>query len=278
MPFDAVLLSLAVTIVFLGFAGTLAWADNQTRSPRPPDLHEIAMLRNPFRPSKSGDAEWQPWILERPKTRKADWQFWIGSPTAWLALVISSATAFYSLIYYSDQLSFVTPRIAVSASDQLTIEAPTIILINSGSRPIAVLDIDLWAVQPYLDVAEPDCHEGWQALYHLAFEKIVIKPYDTATLQPKFRMPNSLESTVSLMVTDANKPLTWGRAKVAVCLGFDIVATDLFIRKKTFRVTTESPSNSKPRYLIKRNTFWTEVGGDDTQSDNVEHSEKRAQH
>jgi hypothetical protein len=38
MPFDAVLLSLAVIVVFLGFAGTLAWADRQTRSPRDPDL------------------------------------------------------------------------------------------------------------------------------------------------------------------------------------------------------------------------------------------------
>ena len=38
MPFDAVLLSLAVIVVFLGFAGTLAWADRQTQSPTDPDL------------------------------------------------------------------------------------------------------------------------------------------------------------------------------------------------------------------------------------------------
>src|SRR5262249_5306906 len=30
MPLDALLLSLAVTVVFLAFAGTLAWADRQT--------------------------------------------------------------------------------------------------------------------------------------------------------------------------------------------------------------------------------------------------------
>jgi len=34
MPFDAVLLSLAVTVVFVGFAVALAWADSQTRSPQ----------------------------------------------------------------------------------------------------------------------------------------------------------------------------------------------------------------------------------------------------
>jgi len=38
MPFDAVLLSLGVLVVFLGFAGTLAWADRQTQSPTSPDL------------------------------------------------------------------------------------------------------------------------------------------------------------------------------------------------------------------------------------------------
>ncbi|WP_291691308.1 hypothetical protein, partial [Bradyrhizobium sp.] len=30
MPFDAMMLSLAVTVVFLGFAAVLAWADRQT--------------------------------------------------------------------------------------------------------------------------------------------------------------------------------------------------------------------------------------------------------
>jgi hypothetical protein len=33
MPLDAVLLSLAVAVVFVGFAAALAWADARTRSP-----------------------------------------------------------------------------------------------------------------------------------------------------------------------------------------------------------------------------------------------------
>jgi hypothetical protein len=33
MPFDALVLSIAVTAVFIGFAGVLAWADRQTRPP-----------------------------------------------------------------------------------------------------------------------------------------------------------------------------------------------------------------------------------------------------
>ena len=32
MPFDAMLVGLAVAVVFVGFALTLAWADHKTRS------------------------------------------------------------------------------------------------------------------------------------------------------------------------------------------------------------------------------------------------------
>jgi hypothetical protein len=32
MPSDALIVSLAVTVVFVGFAAVLAWADHQTRS------------------------------------------------------------------------------------------------------------------------------------------------------------------------------------------------------------------------------------------------------
>jgi hypothetical protein len=36
MPFDAMMLSLAVLVVFLGFAVALAWADSQTNTPAQP--------------------------------------------------------------------------------------------------------------------------------------------------------------------------------------------------------------------------------------------------
>ncbi len=35
MPFDALLLSLAVTVIFVGFAVVLAWADRQTHALKP---------------------------------------------------------------------------------------------------------------------------------------------------------------------------------------------------------------------------------------------------
>jgi hypothetical protein len=34
MPFDAMMLSLVVTVVFVGFAAALAWADSRTRLPQ----------------------------------------------------------------------------------------------------------------------------------------------------------------------------------------------------------------------------------------------------
>ena len=45
MPFDAILLSLAVTVVFVGFAVALAWADSRTRSPQ---IHDPAPKRRSF--------------------------------------------------------------------------------------------------------------------------------------------------------------------------------------------------------------------------------------
>jgi hypothetical protein len=45
MPFDAVMLSVAVTVVFVGFALALAWADSRTRSHR---IDEPAPKRRSF--------------------------------------------------------------------------------------------------------------------------------------------------------------------------------------------------------------------------------------
>jgi hypothetical protein len=45
MPLDAILLSFAVTAVFVGFAAVLAWADSQTRSPQ---IHDPAPKRRSF--------------------------------------------------------------------------------------------------------------------------------------------------------------------------------------------------------------------------------------
>ncbi len=45
MPFDALVLSMAVTAVFIGFAAVLAWADYQTR---PSQVQQPAPKRRSF--------------------------------------------------------------------------------------------------------------------------------------------------------------------------------------------------------------------------------------
>jgi hypothetical protein len=48
--------------------------------------------------------------LRGAEKQKTNWQYWIGSPTAWLALVLSAATGFYTFLYHSDELSVVIAR------------------------------------------------------------------------------------------------------------------------------------------------------------------------
>jgi hypothetical protein len=48
MPFDAMMLSLAVLIVFVGFAVVLAWADAQTNSSAQPMTNPPAQKRRSF--------------------------------------------------------------------------------------------------------------------------------------------------------------------------------------------------------------------------------------
>lgn len=283
MPFDAVLLSLAVIVVFLGFAGTLTWADNQTRTPRSPDLpapkrrpskgtHEVTMfqLRNLFRRSKPDDTDWQPWILERPKRQKINWPFWIGSPTAWLALVISSTTAFAALVYHSDELSVVTSPILMSIENgQLKIPVPkTITFINSGSRPIAILSIVMVLRQQGPEKAELDCWSGSNIEFlHVAFDQLVVKPYDITARELRFENMKP-EGRASVSLTEENKKLAED-ANFVNCLSFEIVPTDSPRWTKTILIARvgKSPSHLPradpiPAYLIKRNTLWTSVGQD----------------
>ena len=90
--------------------------------------------------------------LRDPEKKKASWQFWIGSPTAWLALFISSTTAFFTLFYHSDELRVavsggIAARLELFADEKtgtpyrgVTVSTPRrFTFINSGSRPIAVL-------------------------------------------------------------------------------------------------------------------------------------------
>jgi hypothetical protein len=143
-------------------------------------------------------------MLKGPEKKKfgTNWHQWIGSPTAWLALMLSVSTAFYTFLYHSDELSVVidTPDISVgevwdtedgrqevSSSFPVGDKRPPIVVtsprgvafINSGTRPIAVTSVWFALVRP--DASGPAlCKKERAVEQNFDFEQIVIKPYDVA--------------------------------------------------------------------------------------------------
>jgi hypothetical protein len=214
--------------------------------------------------------------LQGPPREKINWPYWIGSPTAWLALLVSSATAFYALIYRSDELSVVTSpsSIFLAKNGDIQVKAPSsITFINTGSRPIAVLQIQMMFVQPTEKVAEPDCHgRGAFMYFSIAFEQTVIKPYDSVAKAIRFSETESSAEPKKVPLSDENKRL--GRDQIVkVCAEFQIIAANAAIWHKIVEldrvtltgiaVTATDPVRSrKPVFLIKRNWLWTDIGDD----------------
>jgi len=205
--------------------------------------------------------------LRRPERKTINWQFWIGSPTAWLALVVSSATAFYTFFYYSDQLSLVMkPWLVLVSSTKLQIEGPQpLIFVNSGTRPIALLSVGIDVTLKQLG-----CYG-----HHipLEFDEFVLKPFDTTVKVVSFKGKNvngwyDLEARVGCDF----------RGDEIISLQFEIVSADSPVFLKHIEApqivgisqgngySDFGPANNLekrvPQYLIKRNRFWTEVGAD----------------
>jgi hypothetical protein len=144
-----------------------------------------------------------------------------------------------------------------------------ITLINSGSRPIAVLSIEMLSVQPSDKLYRTTCWNGQSERVALTFDQIVVRPYDVAALELRFAGSKSVDDRKYFLVNDVNKELkNLLLRELVICLSFDIVATDTPGWRKTIEIdrSYESPAPSenkfRPNYLIKRNTFWTEVGED----------------
>jgi hypothetical protein len=212
--------------------------------------------------------------LRGPDKEKGNWQFWIGSPTAWLALLLSSTTAFYTFLYHSDELSVVidSPSIVLDNDGKLAVHSPSsVTFINSGSRPVAVTGIQLILVQPIENFPDPQCRgSGSYSNLSLEFEQTVVKPYDAVAKPLGFYNKKPLEEEkVELTKENTGK----GESVLAVCLKFSIAATDAAGWIKTIDLgkttmgrpgfsTSEDKSEDPPAYLIKRNRFWTEVDRD----------------
>jgi hypothetical protein len=202
---------------------------------------------------------------------KFTWQYWIGSPTAWLALFISSITAFDSLIYHSDELGVVVPPIFPRlVADQISFDAPdAITFINSGSRPIAVLGVQMVFVQPRQRMKHADCFHG-EVYFSKPAVQLVVRPYDTTTTNLKFRDADP-SGRILLPKSDVNREVEI--PSYVACLSFHGVAADTTEWFKTLEVGHLDPSEvqssqlrghglARAQYLIKRNTFWSSVPSD----------------
>jgi hypothetical protein len=214
--------------------------------------------------------------LRGPEEAKTIWQkFRIGSPTAWLALCLSSVTAFSSFIYYSDQLSVVVVPgvIFISRESDRMLRASVpggITFINSGSRPIAVLKTTLVIAQPTDNDANLNCYHTERTVIELPMGPTIVKPYDVLLLK-EVKFPSNVDGLPAerIPMTDINSRSTSGRI-VLYCLEFNIVATDITwdkmiaVERVTLypeKVVIEDIGAYQPVRLIGRNWFMREVGG-----------------
>jgi hypothetical protein len=197
-------------------------------------------------------------------------QFWIGSPTAWLALLISSATAFSSIVYYSDELGVQVPSPQAfknESKDQIHVVLPPgITFVNSGSRPIAVLKVSIRFIQPRRKAEHIDCLHGQMDVAWLPLHMLVVKPYDIMAYELKYNdwmLPRDLHFASSELNKENSSPMV----VFVSCAIFQIVAADTTSFFTTVEIARTDEYGfdrsrlSNTQHLIKRSTFWTSVAG-----------------
>jgi hypothetical protein len=219
--------------------------------------------------------------LRGPKKEKSKltWQYWIGSPAAWLALATSSATAFYTVAYHSDELSVVAslPTIEKWSSEELAIYSfRDFTFINSGSRPIEVVAFTTMLVQPRAAKERADCSHGQIDVVRADAVQLVVKPYDITRYGSSMRLNDFISMNENersaferhFPKSDANKTSSTKELSAVYCLRLTIIGADTRMWFKTVEVDRVNPGEdplshvAKPQYLMKRNNFWTTVASD----------------
>jgi hypothetical protein len=210
--------------------------------------------------------------LKQPeKNKKINWQQWVGSPTAWLALMLSASSFFYTFLYHSDELSVVMGDPTIKPDkDAFKIIAPrSMTFINSGSRPVTVISARLILVQghPHSVECGDSVRRDITTEFPLIFEQTVVKPFDAVSRSMSFE--NKEESFPKAGINEGG-----GQASVLVCVRFELAATDAARWRKTvllglqlgsrdpFAQLRQGRFDTTPKYLMKRNRFWTEVDRD----------------
>ena len=210
--------------------------------------------------------------LKEPEKERINWQFWIGSPTAWIALRLSSVTAFYTFVYHSDKLSVVFNDVELRRnynSDTVELRSPqSAIFVNSGNSSVAVIGITATVIQPLLEGVPPSCLDraGLVQDYEFEFEQTVVKPYETVSKSLKFANKNSWQDRHLVELTSVNKAKE--EYEFAVCVTFKLVTQEAsdwrksldlgFYRLRGDGLVSRLQQNpvERPRYLINKSMFW----------------------
>lgn len=125
----------------------------------------------------------------RPAKKEANWTKWIGSPTAWLALILSAATFYTASVRKNDDLKVVINKLArlfIDKAGTPSFDATTqdLIFMNAGNRPIAVNSIGLkiW-FWPAGKKEPPRCGETTMVIdLSYDFTPLIIKPGEMSLL------------------------------------------------------------------------------------------------
>lgn len=127
----------------------------------------------------------------RGSKEKSNWQPWISTLIALLALFVSLTTAFFTFFYQSDELEVAVSAGAFRFVDKPEFYAPeSMTFINSGTRALTVLSVSQLIVQPTDQVPEPDCQHGYAQRLALNFEPTVVKPNEmVAKAATSFKLP-----------------------------------------------------------------------------------------
>jgi hypothetical protein len=217
----------------------------------------------------------------RGSEKNADsWKSWVGSPTAWIALALSLATAFYTFVYHSDELSVVFDNVDVVGSlDTKKFTAVKVMLpkaitfVNSGSRPVTVTKFGILVAQRWTNKDRPDC-SSLGTTFEYDLEPTVIKPYDTVSKNVRLTPSHSEKNIEDLNVSGINlQEQEWF---FAACGKFSFVTQDSAIWHRVIRLDLLKMSpgdvlaarnrlnnSDVPQVLIKRSRFWTSVSGDE---------------
>jgi hypothetical protein len=210
--------------------------------------------------------------LRRPEKASTDWAKWIGSPTAWLALLLSAFSVYGTLVRKTDDLRVVTHRkpSAVVQGQQVEFLAldQDLILINSGNRAAAVTEITLilWFQDGNESVT---CdHDHYQPIYlNYDFSPVVVKPGEMSSLSLsrfidynvgiKGILPVEYEMSDGKLTSASFKRAPKAGDIMAACLSFRIILPDSDLRNAS--VLLETAPGEKNFYIDYKERFTAPV-------------------